>query len=455
MGPEFFKYPFLNYNIVRELVELSILGGIEGKGGNSVFVKGAEDFAFLFDAGYDISNKQFPFPDFHMLTQWLDGPWELEAVHISHAHLDHYGGILQLIDMGFQGPLLMSNLTALFLKHYLSSKEWGTTKDAIILSYIKKLRKQVIQFLTPFPFFTHYPLSNGIHCFQVPADHVPGSSITFIKFSKHNTIIGYTGDLGNDLPPTLSFEIKTFARKRIDVLFFDATNLLRSNHNDVLSQQIKCLIKLVNIAYEKETPILFPVKSLGQAQVIMKHLSATALKNGITYDVFLDGLVYHITKPLMSRFEGIKFLSKMTFNTSKSPSCLIFTTSNKTIYPKKYAQWVTQIQKNHGQVVFTTPHPRDQKNVNTWLDILPCEHLAETMDTSDSIAKKLFWYFPINIHASQARIFEFLNELKPNTAVPIHFNCSSSEKRAIEDLWKRKVDDVPLYFMSIGDVLEI
>lgn len=84
-------------------MKINLFGGFGEKGRLGVGIS-TDDTKLLFDVGIKVGTTG---RDYYPLIE-ADEIAALDAVLISHAHEDHVGGLLWLVDQGFQGRILMS-----------------------------------------------------------------------------------------------------------------------------------------------------------------------------------------------------------------------------------------------------------------------------------------------------------------------------------------------------------
>eukprot|EP00456_Euglypha_rotunda_P048361 TRINITY_DN3877_c0_g1_i4.p2 TRINITY_DN3877_c0_g1~~TRINITY_DN3877_c0_g1_i4.p2 ORF type:complete len:160 (+),score=15.15 TRINITY_DN3877_c0_g1_i4:103-582(+) len=79
-------------------------------------------------------NKHFPFP-----------PSEVEALLLSHAHIDHSGNIPNLTSNGFSGPIFTTPATIDLCNSMLADSAFIQEKDAEFLNRRSSRRRRVIE----------------------------------------------------------------------------------------------------------------------------------------------------------------------------------------------------------------------------------------------------------------------------------------------------------------------
>lgn len=136
----------------------------------------------------------------------------LEAVVLTHAHLDHSGYLPLLVKQGFRGKIFCSEATFDLCKILLpdsghlqeedaaSANRHGYSKHKPALPlYTEDDAVRALKFFSPLRFDTPCELADGLQATLAPAGHILGAAIISIKYKE--TMVTFSGDLGrlNDL----------------------------------------------------------------------------------------------------------------------------------------------------------------------------------------------------------------------------------------------------------------
>lgn len=144
------------------------------------------------------------------LRNWTKFPIEpktIDAVVLTHAHIDHTGYLPLLIKNGFRGKVYCSNATkelcAVLLPDsgYLQEEEakflnkHGMSKHKPALPlYTKQDAENALPSLYPIPFRKAYKLDEETYITLIPAGHILGAS--YVQFKHFDTTVLFSGDLG-------------------------------------------------------------------------------------------------------------------------------------------------------------------------------------------------------------------------------------------------------------------
>lgn len=213
-------------------------------------------------------------------------PGKIDAVLLSHAHIDHSGSLPTLVKKGFRGPIYATHATRDICASMLLDSGFIQEREAEYLNKrFKKKRKQPIE-----PVYTAddarlalgqfvgmgydhpFEVAPGIVASFREAGHILGSAQIVLviddRDTKQQRIIVYTGDLGRKNLPLLR---DPYQVERADILIMESTygNRFHRSMMDVSSQ----LGKLVNDACRKGGKIIVPAFALERTQEIVYHLN--------------------------------------------------------------------------------------------------------------------------------------------------------------------------------------
>lgn len=251
-------------------MELSFLGAAGTVTGSKYLVKaGARQI--LVDCGLFQGFKHL------RLRNWAPLPVDpatLDAVVLTHAHLDHSGYLPLLVKRGFAGPVYSSRATralcAILLPDsgrlqeedaaYANRLGFSKHKPALPL-YTETDAKHALRRLTLVAFEQDVDLGEGVSVRLSPAGHILGAAIVTLRHA--GTSVVFSGDLGrsNDLlmpPPTVV--------RSADYLVVESTYGDR-RHDPRDPQGV--LAEICNRTFERGGALIVPAFAVGRAQALM------------------------------------------------------------------------------------------------------------------------------------------------------------------------------------------
>ncbi len=276
-----------------EWVRLTFLGGGRQVGRSCILLQTPESRILLdcgIDPGVDITNSNaFPYlesPDFK-----ID---ELDAVIVSHAHLDHSGLIPLLVKFGYKGPIYCTEPTRdiMSLLHldmvkimrsegkepiYSSEEVKETVKQTVTVGY------EEVTDVTPDVRITMY--NSG---------HIIGGSMVHMHIGNglHNLL--YTGDIKNIRTALLDPAVSHFPR--LESVIVESTYGGKENYQPTREECEKELGNIVKETAKRNGKTLIPVLGVGRAQEVMLILESM-VRNGTLGEIpiYVDGMVWDVT----------------------------------------------------------------------------------------------------------------------------------------------------------------
>jgi hypothetical protein len=259
---------------------IKILGGGR-EVGKSCIQLDINQHRFLVDCGVDpAAEGHAALPDLSSIR--ID---QLNAVFVSHAHLDHTGGIPDLVRRGFHGKVFMTLPTLALLnllwQDELSIMEREWPKEERLWSS-KEMHQVLMKMAVPTTYHEIFKL-NSIQANFHNAGHILGSTMT--EFSYNGFRIVFSGDLGTSSNHLRYWRTEDLAYP--DVLVCEGTYGGKNRKGRVEVE--KEFLESIRITLEEGGRVLIPMFAVGKTQEILKILkdSRNKLPN---VDVYLEGM---------------------------------------------------------------------------------------------------------------------------------------------------------------------
>ena len=273
-------------------VTLTALGGALEVGRSSWLLKTRES-SVLLDCGTK-PGSQGPFESFPRLDDALFEIDSLDAVVISHAHLDHCGYIPFLFKYGYDGPVYCtaptSNLMTMLQLDYLDVARM----QGVPPQYDQKDVRECVLHTIPLRFGVVTDIAPDIRLTLHNAGHVLGSAMAHIHVGEglHNLL--YTGDY--KFARTMLLEAAATEFPRIETVVTESTYGGSSN---VLPSRVEAeehLVRIINATLERKGKVLIPVAAVGRAQELLLIIDGY-MRRGLLKEapVFIEGMISEAT----------------------------------------------------------------------------------------------------------------------------------------------------------------
>jgi KH/beta-lactamase-domain protein len=275
----------------EEWVRVTFFGAGRQVGRSCVFLQTPESKVLL-DCGVNVAYDDFnAYPLLDIPEFKIE---ELDAVILSHSHLDHCGFIPFLYKMGFRGPTYCTaptrDVSALLALDYIGVAFKQAKKNVFDVDDVKEMVKHTITLdwqevtdITPDLRLTLY--NSG---------HVLGSSMAHLHIGNglHNML--YSGDM--KFLRTQLLEPADTDFPRLETVILESTYGGRA---DVLGSRRDAEMRLINKINEtikRGGKVLVPVLGVGRAQEVMMIVHK-AVREGLIQPVpiYVQGMVWDIT----------------------------------------------------------------------------------------------------------------------------------------------------------------
>jgi metallo-beta-lactamase family protein len=226
------------------------------------------------------------------LRNWEDPPFDpttLNAVVLTHAHLDHSGYIPVLVKNGYNGPIYCTpgtrELSEIILRDsgYLQeedakfrNKHKTTKHDPALPLYTQKDAEQALRLFKPVSFETNVDLGGGISIHLTRAGHILGSACVHLR-SSERTIV-FSGDLGRPDAPIMR---EPAPIDHADYFVVESTYGNRLHGDENPEDQ---LADVVNRTVDREGILVIPSFAVGRSTTIL-HFISSLMEEGRIPDV--------------------------------------------------------------------------------------------------------------------------------------------------------------------------
>ncbi len=239
---------------------------------------------FLLDAGIKITEHGNEYPLNFDVS-------DVDAVFLSHAHLDHSGALPLFHAKGMRCPIFCTNETKALSKILLKDSLHIEMMNDEYPFYDKKDIYGVLGSMRNARYKQEKTVS-GIKYEFFDAGHIPGSASIMLNINDVNIL--YTGDIKTSRSELL-YGADTDYGRNVDIMISEAT-YGDSEHPERQHEEIM-FIKAVKQTLDKGGNAIIPVFGVGRAQEILLMLS----KHNFHVPIYLDGMAKKVSDLFVER----------------------------------------------------------------------------------------------------------------------------------------------------------
>ncbi|MHA1489121.1 MAG: beta-CASP ribonuclease aCPSF1 [Promethearchaeota archaeon] len=271
-------------------IRLTALGGFREVGRSCILVQ-TLDSNILLDCGLNVGNPKDRFPNFSIPEFSIR---DLDAIIVSHAHLDHCGMVPFLYKYGYKGPVYTTlptrNISTMLQLDFVQICE----KEGINPPYSKRDVKTTVLHTIPLSWGKVTDIAPDIKLTLHNSGHILGSSISHLHFGKGGYNFVYTGDF--KFQKTRLLEKANVKFPRVESLLIESTYGGPQDRIPSRQESEKELRQILNATIKRGGKVLIPVLAVGRAQELIIVLEEFISKGIIDkVPIFLDGLISEAT----------------------------------------------------------------------------------------------------------------------------------------------------------------
>lgn len=220
-------------------------------------------------------NQEFPF-----------APTKLDAVVLSHAHIDHSGNLPNLVKQGFRGPIFCTPATAELCRamlldsghiqeedvEYVNRKRRQAGEPPVAPLYTREEAAASLKYFRPVPYNQSLPLGPDLTLTLYDAGHMLGSALVVLDLKARSGGPGrrlvFTGDLGRPGLPLLRDPVRL---ETADFLILEST--YGNRHHPPLEESAQALAQVIQRTAARGGKVVIPAFAVERTQLLVYLLN--------------------------------------------------------------------------------------------------------------------------------------------------------------------------------------
>lgn len=212
----------------------------------------------------------------------------IDALIITHAHLDHVGRIPKLVKEGYQGPIYSTPVTRELAELVLTDAVGILAMDAKQNGTIPMYDSEDVQAVFPLwktiPYHEETKITDDVSVFLKDAGHILGSAMIEVRIGVGETKILFTGDVGNSPAPLLC-DTETAG----DVDYMVMESVYGDRNHESREQRLDQFTKVINDTLNRGGTLVIPAFSIDRTQLLLYELNNLVEQKKIpSVPVFVD-----------------------------------------------------------------------------------------------------------------------------------------------------------------------
>ncbi len=276
-------------------VRLTALGG-HSEVGRSATLVSTKNSRVLIDCGMmNVGPDSDPWDEApYLYVPEVQPLSSLDAVILTHAHLDHSGLLPLLFKYGYDGPVYMTqptrDLAALLQEDYIKVARMEGGKVPYESKYIREELKHTITLR----YNETTDITRDMRLTFYNAGHILGSGSVHLHIGDGLYNVVLSGDV--KFEKTWLFNPANNKFPRAETFMTESTYGGRDDYSYTREEATETLIDVINRTFERGGSVLIPVFAVGRSQEVMIVLE-DAMRNGKipNANVYLDGMIMEAT----------------------------------------------------------------------------------------------------------------------------------------------------------------
>lgn len=272
-------------------VRLTSLGGCR-EVGRSCFLLSTPESKIMIDCGVNVGSDDDMTP--YLYIPEVQPLNQIDAVVITHAHLDHQGLVPLLYKYGYDGPIYCTHPTRDLMVLLELDFIDVAAKDGKRIPYESADVRNALKHSIVLEYEEVTDIAPDIKLTFHNAGHIIGSAVSHFHIGDglHNVVI--TGDF--KYGPTRLFNPAVNKFPRVETVITESTYGASNSMQPALKDAEKNLQRIIKETIDRQGVVLIPAFAVGRSQEVMIVIEE-AIRKGIIDEVpvYLDGMIWEAT----------------------------------------------------------------------------------------------------------------------------------------------------------------
>jgi KH/beta-lactamase-domain protein len=261
--------------------------------GRSAFIVNTAETRILVDCG-DKPGAEGEVPYLQIPEALGAGAQNLDAVVLTHAHLDHSALIPLLFKYGYDGPVYLTeptrDLMGLLTLDYLDV----AAKEGRTPPYDSAQVREAIKHCIPLEYGDVTDIAPDVKLTFHNAGHILGSAVSHFHIGDGLYNVAFSSDIHYDDTRLFNGAVNDFPR--VEALVMESTYGGRNDYQTDQEDSEEALVEAINEVHDEGGKVLIPAFAVGRSQEIMLVIEE-AMRTGKIPEmpVHLDGMIWEAT----------------------------------------------------------------------------------------------------------------------------------------------------------------
>jgi len=272
-------------------VRMTALGAFR-EVGRSCSMLQTQDSKVLIDCGVKFEESDPATPMFYLGE--VQPFSSIDAVVLTHGHLDHCGLVPLLFKYGYDGPVYCTpptrDILALLALDYIRVAEAQGAKKPYDAEHVRMALSHTI----PVEWEETTDVAPDLRLTFHDAGHILGSSVAHLHVGEGLYNVVFTGDI--KFEKSLLFNAATNTFPRLDAVVLESTYGGKDNQQPTRQEAMEATKKVLVETLGRRGKVVFPVFAVGRSQEVMLVIEDLMRTGQVPkVPVYLDGMIWEAT----------------------------------------------------------------------------------------------------------------------------------------------------------------